>query len=95
MLSDAEWASFDRLVDRIERAYIERCRQRAARLLDGVPADEAERFLAEFVESLRRGGAFRNDAWSMALAAEAVRPRYEARVIDLRDSLNHRLPLRS
>ena len=82
MTSDADWAALDRLADVIEHVYIARHRRRAARLVDGVPSEEATRVLDELTEALWTRGTYRNEAYAMALI---VLPPRDGDEIDLRD----------
>ena len=70
MLSDREWASFDRMVGIIERAYIERARRRAELLLERWPSDDDDAFLADLVASMRSSRAFVDEAWRLALTLQ-------------------------
>ena len=90
MLSDRDWSSFDRIVDMIERAYIERARRRAESLLDRWPDDDREAFLADLVEAFQSSHAFADDAWRLALAMQQTPAPGEVEdVLDLRERVLH------
>jgi hypothetical protein len=83
VISDQEWASFDRMVGVMERAHVERARRRAEVLLDRWPSDDREEFLADLVTSLRSSRAYVDEAWRRALALQRAAGRPS--VIDLRE----------
>jgi hypothetical protein len=90
VLSERDWSSFDRIVEMIERAYIERARRRAEHLLARWPAEDREPFLADLVEGFRSSRAFADDAWRLALAMQRTpAPGEDANVVDLRERVLH------
>ena len=90
VLSDRDWSSFDRIVDMIERAYIERARRRAESLLARWPDDDRDAFLADLVEAFQSSHAFADDAWRLALAMQQTPAPGEVEdVLDLRERVLH------
>jgi hypothetical protein len=90
VLSERDWSSFDRIIDVIERAYIERARRRAESLLARWPDDDRDAFLADLVADFRSSRAFADDAWRLALAMQRTPvPGEAAAVVDLRERVLH------
>ncbi len=83
------WAAFDERVKMVERAYVERHRQRAADLVRRCGEEPSEEYLAGIVEEAFASGAFRSKAWQVALVLYGKPARHNVeKVIDLREAIH-------
>ena len=84
------WGSFNRRAKIVERAYVELHRRQAAEVVRHHGDEPSEAFLAEIADAALATGAFRSQAWQLALALHGKPARHNVeKVIDLRDAIRH------